>query len=172
MYRRENFRFKCNNQNPREASSRSRIFLISLVFVCFCVFIYLCTYSHWPYLKTSFFFEKTTMTTASLEKLPCHVDFPHIFSLPLVLTKSRQVLTWLFDNQNRREASNRSRIFLFSLVCICLSVFWLVFTGPPDQTKNDTDLKFLTLPGFLFFSKKLPWARLASKKLPHHVDFS
>ena len=29
-------------QNPREASSRSRILLISLVYVCICVFIYLC----------------------------------------------------------------------------------------------------------------------------------
>ena len=29
-------------QNPREASSRSRIFLISLLYVCICVFICLC----------------------------------------------------------------------------------------------------------------------------------
>ena len=87
-------------QNPREASSRSRIFLNSLVYLCIsvivCVCIYVChvswpnekryrpeiwhTYSHWPYLKTFFFcfFDQITVTTASLEKLPCHVDFPHI----------------------------------------------------------------------------------------------
>ena len=60
-------------QNPRKASCRSRIFLNSLVYfchVCISVFIYVChvswpnekrnrpeiwhTYSHRPYLKTSF----------------------------------------------------------------------------------------------------------------------
>ena len=64
-------------QNPREASSWSRIFLISIVYLCICECVYLCmylfvsrllakqkkryrpeiwhTYSHWPYLKTGFF---------------------------------------------------------------------------------------------------------------------
>ena len=89
-------------QNPREASSRSSIFLIWLVYVCIYLCIYLCihvchvswpnekrytpdiwrTYSHWPYLKT-FFFEKISETAASLKKLPCHVDFSHIFSIAL-----------------------------------------------------------------------------------------
>ena len=31
--------YVCIYQNPREASSRSRIFLISLVYVCICLFI-------------------------------------------------------------------------------------------------------------------------------------
>ena len=63
-------------QNPREASSQTRIILISLVYVCMYVFIYGCiyvcdaswpnekryrpeiwhTYSYWPYLKTGFLF--------------------------------------------------------------------------------------------------------------------
>ena len=80
-------------QNPREASSRSRIFLISLIYVCIYV-LHLCisvtppanekryrpeiwyTYSYRPYLKTGFlivFFEKMTPRATSLEKLPCHV---------------------------------------------------------------------------------------------------
>ena len=81
-------------QNSREPSSRSRIFLNSLLYLC----IHVChvswpnekrytpeiwrTYSHWPYLKT-FFFEKISETAASLKKLPCHVDFSHIFSIAL-----------------------------------------------------------------------------------------
>ena len=40
--------------------------------------------------------------------------------------------------QNPREASSRSRIFLISLVFVCICV------TPPGQTKNDTDLKFGT----------------------------
>ena len=46
-------------------------------------------------------------------------------------------------NQNPREASSRSRIFLILLVYVCklfMGVFMCV--TPPDQTKNDTDLKF------------------------------
>ena len=31
------------------------------------------------------FFEKVTMRAASLEKQPCHVDFPHISSIALFL---------------------------------------------------------------------------------------
>ena len=39
------------------------------------------TYSHWPYLKVGFlFFDQITGTAASLQKLPCHVDFPHNIS--------------------------------------------------------------------------------------------
>ena len=41
--------------------------------------------------------------------------------------------------QNPREASSRSRIFLFSL---CVYVVMCVM--PPGQTKNDIDLKFGT----------------------------
>ena len=91
-----------NYQNPREASSWSRILLISLeyvcIYLCMYLFIYLChtsgpkenryrpenwhINSQWPYLKTViFFFEKITMRAACLKKLPCHVDFPHISSI-------------------------------------------------------------------------------------------
>ena len=95
-----------NFQNPREASSRSRIFLFSVVnmlvcdSVCRCVCTapfshnekryrpqIWCTYSHRPYLKTFFFcfFDQITMTAASVEKLPCHVDCPHISSIALLI---------------------------------------------------------------------------------------
>ena len=42
-------------------------------------------YPHSPrtYLKTGFF-EEVTLRAASLEKLPCHVDFPHISSITLL----------------------------------------------------------------------------------------
>ena len=91
-------------QNPREASSRSRIFLNSLVYVCVCMYllIYVChvswpnekryrpeiwyTYSHRPYLKIFFcFFEKMTIegrqpreTTVSLEFFAYILD-GHVF---------------------------------------------------------------------------------------------
>ena len=43
------------------------------------------TYSHWPYLKKKVFcfFEKISLTASSLEKMPCHADFPHISSIAL-----------------------------------------------------------------------------------------
>ena len=86
-------------KNPHEASSRVRIFLFSLVYMCVYLCVYVCrvswpnekryrpkirpTYSHRPYLKRVFyFFVKITVTAASLEKLPCHVDFPISSQLP------------------------------------------------------------------------------------------
>ena len=92
-------------QNPREAGSRSRIFLISLVYVFVGELIYLCvsrllakrktiyTWNlvhilHWTLSKNRFFFgffsEKMTLRAANLEKLLCHGDFSHIFSISLV----------------------------------------------------------------------------------------
>ena len=57
-------------------------------------------------------------------------------------------------------ASSQSRIFLISLVFICVK--------PPGQTKKDTDLKFSTHTTiskneFFVFSKKSPWRPLTSK---------
>ena len=88
-------------QNPREGSSRSRIFLFLLV-------IYVCgSLGCWfkgdllakrktlqtanlihtipmTISKTVFcFFEKVTLKAASLKKLPCHGDFPHFSSIDL-----------------------------------------------------------------------------------------
>ena len=84
-----------DNQNPNEASSRSWIFLFTLVNKRVCTraphswpngntyrpeIWY--THSPRPYPKTDFWsFEKVTLRPASLEKLPCHVDFPHISSI-------------------------------------------------------------------------------------------
>ena len=48
----------------------------------------------------------------------------------------------VWDYQNPREASSRSRIFLISLVYLCMYLFNCV--TPPGQTKNDTELKFGT----------------------------
>ena len=47
------------------------------------------TYPHIPYLKKAFFcfLEKITVTATSHEKLPCQVDFPHIFSIALFFLK-------------------------------------------------------------------------------------
>ena len=89
------FLFPC--QNPRETRSRSRIFLFSLViYVCW---LLVCTGppcqtendtdlkfgTHAPIDLTEkqVFVEKMTPEAASLEKLPCHVDFPHISLIAL-----------------------------------------------------------------------------------------
>ena len=83
------------NQNPREASSWSRIFLISLVYLCMYLFLsrllakrktiqtwYLAHILALTSSKTCFrFVEKILVTASSLERLPCHVDFPHISSI-------------------------------------------------------------------------------------------
>ena len=93
-------------QNPREASSRSRIFLFLLVCMCVYVFIYFCIYLCVSRLlakrktiltqnlaqtlsqttsKIAYFvfFEKVTLKAASLEKVQCHGDFPEISSIAL-----------------------------------------------------------------------------------------
>ena len=93
------------------------------------------------------FFDQITVTAASLKKLPCHVDFPHISSIALFFTfpaTKKHVPETLRENvfQNPREANSRSRIFLISLAYVCMYVFMRV--TPPGQTKNDTDLKFGT----------------------------
>ena len=48
--------------------------------------------------------------------------------------------------QNPREASSPSRIFLFSLVYVCMYVCMFLFmcVTSPGQMKHDTDLKFGT----------------------------
>ena len=42
-----------------------------------------CTYSPRPYLNTVFFSKKMTLRATSPEKLPGHVNFPHISSIAL-----------------------------------------------------------------------------------------
>ena len=131
-------------QNPRETSSWSRIFIISLVYLCMylfmCVFIYLChvscptekryrpeirhTYSHcWSNLKMGFcFFEKILMTAASLEKLPCHVDLPHISSIALLIIFFIILSSYFF------KFINYFSDFIFSLMLLLfffLSYFYL-----------------------------------------------
>ena len=98
-------------RNPREASSRPRIFLISLEYLCFFVYVvfvyvFICLTSPGPtkndtdlifgthtridlILKRVFCFaEKILVTAASLKKLPCHVDFSHISLIALFNSKS------------------------------------------------------------------------------------
>ena len=82
-------------QNPSAASSQSRIFLISLVYVCINVFIYLCiylchaswpdekryrpeiwyTYCHRPYLKTYFMFFSKKGSLGPLTLKNCRVTW-------------------------------------------------------------------------------------------------
>ena len=129
------------NTHVRRIAGRGYSYFHLYIFV----FIYLCvalplskmkndtdlkfgTHSPKLHLITVFFFFSKIGPRGSpphLEKLPCHKDFPHISSIAL------------FYFQNPRDASRRSRIFLFSLMNI-------VCTAPPGRTKNYTDLKFGT----------------------------
>ena len=95
------FSFSPFYQNPCEASSRSRIFLFSLVNMWLCLSVCTAPFGHkekryrpeiWythsprPYLKTSFFLffsKKVTLRDASLEKLLRHVDISSIALPPL-----------------------------------------------------------------------------------------
>ena len=89
-------------QNPREATSRSRKFIFSLVNVSVGRLVCGLYGTSWPnetryrpeiqsphspipYLKIGFrYFEQTTLRRASLEKLSCHVNFSHISSIALL----------------------------------------------------------------------------------------
>ena len=53
---------------------------------------------------------------------------------------------FVISYQSPREASSRSRIFLNSLVYLCmyLCIYLSICVTSPAQTKNDTDLKFGT----------------------------
>ena len=69
------------------------------------------TYSRWPYLKTGFwFFEEIPGTAASLAKLPCHVYFPHIFSIAL----SNSIFILILNSM--LLPANHSLLRAFSLV--------------------------------------------------------
>ena len=96
-----------------------------------CVFIYGCIYA-WPgqtkndtdlefgthtpieLIKKWFicFFDQITVMASSLEKLPCHMGFSHISSI--ALSKST-------------GGEQPARIFLNSLVYVCVYVFMYVF---------------------------------------------
>ena len=120
------------NQNPREASSRSRIFLSKSTWgeqpvIFFNSLVYMSV--GWWFVQNlltkrrtiqtrnlvntlpstiSCFFKKVTLRAASLEKLPCHMDFPHISSIawflfvyvwmylfvPSLLAKREMIQTW------------------------------------------------------------------------------
>ena len=95
-------RFSPIKIHVRRATGRG--YLNSLVYVCVCICIYLFLSSLLAKRKTIqtwnlahilpltlsknrffYFFDQITVTAASLEKLPCHVDFPHISSISLLL---------------------------------------------------------------------------------------
>ena len=126
-------------QNPREVSSRSRIFLISLVYMWMYVLCHASwpnekryrpeirhTYSHWPYLKRVFgFFEEITLTAASLDKLPCHMDFRHISSIALFLILSQsqanfQIFVRSFPSPFSREQLQSELIFIINNISVSL----------------------------------------------------
>ena len=109
--------FREFHQNPGETSRRSRIFLFSLLYMCIYVFIFV---TSWPneklsrpeiwytrsprrHLKTGFcFFEKVTLRAESFEKLPCHVDFPHISSITLFYLYSSWFIFMTLTNTTQK----------------------------------------------------------------------
>ena len=117
------------------------------------------THSPWAYLKMVFgCFRKIAPRVASHENLPHHVDFSNSAGLPY---------------QNPREASSRSRIFLFSLVnmwlcwCICLYGAFL-----PQRKKIKTWNLVHTLPKTISKNVFFLLKRASSlEKLPCHVYF-
>ena len=85
---------------------------------------------------------------------------------------SIEIFSWISIFQNPGEASSRSRIFLISLVYLCmyclfvyLFVSRLLVTLTTIQTWNLAHILPLTLSknGFFVFSIKSPWRPLASK---------
>ena len=52
-------------------------------------------------------------------------------------------------------------------------ICWLVCTGPPDQTKNDADLKFrIHTPGFFVFFEKVTLSAASLEKTAASRGFS
>ena len=84
------------------------------------------SYSHWLYLKRVFcFLEEITLTAASLDKLPCHVDFPHISSIALFLIFSQsqanfQVFVRSFPSPFSREQLQSELIFIINNISVSL----------------------------------------------------
>ena len=131
-----------------------RICLYICLSVCQCVFVNMFVHpqtpdqtknardlkfcNHAPLDHTS----NVTLRAASLETLLCHVDCS---------ISSIDLWSICLHNQNPREASSRLRIFLNSLVYLCMYLFICVTF--PGQTKNDTDLKFGTPYLKTFFGK-------------------
>ena len=88
------------------------------------------SYSHWLYLKRVFcFLEEITPTAASLDKLPCHVDFPHISSNALFLIFSQsqanfQVFVRSFPSPFSREQLQSELIFIINNISVSLCWKW------------------------------------------------
>ena len=85
---------------------------------------------------------KTCLLSRGSLFLRTHIFIRNTILFEKVSSREINLFLCLFKNQNPREASSRSRIFLISLVYVCICVFICVM--PPGQTKNDTDLKFGT----------------------------
>ena len=68
--------------------------------------------THTPILIWKWVFEKITLRAASLEKLPCQVDFPHIASIALLQLLARQlILATLY--QDKSENFSYATKYLF-----------------------------------------------------------
>ena len=61
------------------------------------------------------FSKKTTLTAASLKKLPCHVDFPHISSIALFLIFISYFELRLRSMELREKKKNRNKTRDFSI---------------------------------------------------------
>ena len=71
------------------------------------------------------FFDEITLTAASLDKLPCHVDFPHISSIALFLIFSQsqanfQVFVRSFPSPFSREQLQSELIFIINNISVSL----------------------------------------------------
>ena len=126
-------------QNPREASSRPRIFLNSLEYLFVYLFVYLChaswpnekryrpeiwySYSHWSYLKTGFLFFSKKSPWLQLALKSCRVTW--IFCIPprlpcfhlfyLLISLYKWIILFIFTELIilRMYFMNNSSIYVF-----------------------------------------------------------
>ena len=85
---------------------------------------------------------KTCLLSRGSLFLRTHIFIRNTILFEKVSSREINLFLCLFKNQNPREASSRSRIFLISLVYVFIYICMCVTS--PGQTKNKTDLKFGT----------------------------
>ena len=85
---------------------------------------------------------KTCLLSRGSLFLRTHIFIRNTILFEKVSSREINLFLCLFKNQNPREASSRSRIFLISLVYVFIYICMCVTS--PGQTKNETYLKFGT----------------------------
>ena len=101
------------------------------------------THSPRPNLKTAFF-EKVTLRAASLEKLPCQVDFPHISSIAF---------------------------FMYLFIYLC-HASWQKEKRYRPEIRYIRSSRLHLETGFFCCFEKVTMSVACLEKLPCHVDFS